>query len=51
MKAGGRSRMKFILITAALLLLVLAGAFWYVTTEYKVTELAVEGNIHYTISM
>ncbi|MBR4759021.1 MAG: hypothetical protein IK078_02595, partial [Lachnospiraceae bacterium] len=48
MKAGGRSRLKFILITAALLLLVLAGAFWYVTTEYKVTELAVEGNIHYT---
>ncbi len=48
MRAVGRKRLKFILITAALLLIVLAGAFWYVITEYKVTELAVEGNIHYT---
>ncbi len=48
MKAGGLSRIKFILIIAALLLIILAGAFWYVTTEYKVTEMAVEGNIHYT---
>ena len=42
------NRKIFMAVLIVLLLAALAGGTWYVLTEYKVTELEVEGNIHYT---
>ncbi|MCR5283719.1 MAG: cell division protein FtsQ/DivIB [Lachnospiraceae bacterium] len=42
------SRKKFIGISLLVVLLILAGTVYYLLTEYKVTDVMVEGNIHYT---
>ncbi len=42
------SRKKFIAISLLVILLILAGTVYYLLTEYKVTDVMVEGNIHYT---
>ncbi len=42
------NRRIFLAVTLILLVIALAVGAWYVVTEYKVTELQVEGNIHYT---
>lgn len=44
----GSSRKRFWLIFIILLLFLIAGGIWYLLTEYKVTELEVQGNVHYT---
>lgn len=45
---SGFNRKIFLAVTFFLLLAALAGTGYYVLTEYKVTELQVEGNIHYS---
>ena len=42
------SRKKFIAVSVLVFLLILAGTIYYLLTEYKVTDVMVEGNIHYT---
>jgi cell division protein FtsQ len=42
------NRKKFILSLLVILLLAAAGTWFYVTTQYAVTEVEVEGNTHYT---
>ncbi|MCR5418484.1 MAG: cell division protein FtsQ/DivIB [Lachnospiraceae bacterium] len=44
----GSHRGRFLLISLLLILLVLGGGSYYVLTEYRVNELQVVGNIHYT---
>ena len=47
MKPGRKGRRFLLIMTIVIILLLTAGSL-YVLNEYKVTELAVEGNIHYT---
>lgn len=42
------NRKKFILIFLLVLILSLTGAWFYVTTQFSVTNVTVEGNTHYT---
>ncbi len=42
------NRRIFLAVTLILLVIALGVGAWYVVSEYKVTELQVEGNIHYT---